>query len=116
MALFPFNYIGPGGSAGAAADPDRTIARTVTRDTAGAEQPGVTIAFRLTEPPDGDTGNSYAGEKKEVTSDADGLLQVSLLKNAWYVGRRGQGEEVAFLTGAADAFTLPNLPSRPDPL
>ncbi len=106
---------GSGGATPSA--PDRTIGTLLVVDGAGAPEAGVVISFRLSEPPtDDDGGVSYSRDEFSATSDADGVIEQEFLKNAVYVGRRGQGPAVSFETGDEDTFTIPNIPSRPHPL
>jgi hypothetical protein len=116
MPNFPYNFTGPGGSGGATPSaPDKTIGTLLALDDEGNALAGVVISFRLSEPPVGD-GNSYSRDEFEVTSDEDGVIEQEFLKNAWYIGRRGQGPEIPIDTGDEDAFDIPNIPTRPEPL
>lgn len=94
-------------------DPAQTTAYVVTRNHAGVATAAQTCWFRLVTPPAG-AGNSYAGLKFSATSDADGLLQVALMRGAKYVGRRGSGPWMLFTTPAATTYALPILLGQPD--
>lgn len=93
--------------------PGQTTGYVVTREPAGVAQANQQCQFRLIRPPPGD-GNSYELSKFTATSDNAGLLQVALLRDSVYEGRRGTGQWVRFVTPDAPTCALPILLGEAD--
>lgn len=89
-----------------AADPDQTTGYLTTRDGHGTAKASVTIGFRLIKGP-GDAGSSYDTAQFTATSNGSGRLEVALLRDATYVGIRGDGREFEFVTGTESTHLLP---------
>ncbi|HEX8911072.1 MAG TPA: hypothetical protein VF796_01850, partial [Humisphaera sp.] len=81
-------------------------AYTTLRDGRGDPVSGATMFFRLKAP--AGTADSYERVDFAATSDADGLVQVPVLKASDYEARRGtRGDWTAFTTGTDDTYELP---------
>ena len=93
--------------------PTQSTGYVVTRDPAGVATAHQTCEFRLVTPPSG-AGHSYKTSKFPATSDADGLLQVALMRGTSYQGRRGTGPWELFTTGNTATYALPILLGEPD--
>lgn len=89
-----------------ASDPAQTTAYLTTRNGQGTAKGNVAVKFRLMSGP-GDAGSSYDGAEFTAQSNTSGLLEVTLLREAIYVGTRGDGAEVQFTTPDASTYQLP---------
>lgn len=94
-------------------EPGQCIAYLTTYDAVGNVQSGVDIEVRLVSPPAGSIAESFSAKPWTVTSDAQGLVQVTLLKNAAYQARRGSGEWHLLKTDNRDSVPMPTVLSHP---
>lgn len=92
----------------AASSPDRTNAYLTTCDAAGAVLGNTTVLLRLVQ--HGGEGHAYT-RARSLTSNAQGLLSVELLKNALYeIVFNGATER--FTTSSSDTFPIPNIVAK----
>lgn len=85
----------------------QTSAWLTTRDGQGIALAGVMVTFELLDPVA--STDSYNQSPFTATSDATGLLQVLLLRNAQYQARVGSGPWITFTTGTSGVFPLPEV-------
>jgi hypothetical protein len=88
---------------------NQVIATLVTRDGSGNPQSGQVVGFRLYDPQQ--SGDEYSRTKFTVTSDATGLVAVTLVAGALYQ-MLPPGASVwsdIFSTPASGTFTLPEV-------
>ncbi|MGE5609173.1 MAG: hypothetical protein ACM359_07955 [Bacillota bacterium] len=94
-------------------EPGQCTAYLTTYDAVGNAQSGVEIEVRLVSPPAGSIAESFSAKPWTVASDAQGLVQVMLLKNAAYQARRGAGEWHLLKTDRRDSIPMPTVLSHP---
>lgn len=91
------------------AGPDQTTGYLTTYDGQGESAEDVEITFRLVKPP-GNEGQAFDGDEFTGTSGEDGLLEVTLLREAKYEAWRGtRGRRVTFKTDDESTYQLPEV-------
>lgn len=91
----------------------QTTGFLTTYDANGDIAAGVTVAFVLAAS-DGTAGRGFDATPITATSDDDGLLTVSLLKNTKYRAGIGSSPQKQFTTGSDDSFAIPEIVGVPD--
>jgi len=89
-------------------EPNQSVGYLTTFDGSGNIAPSVSLKFRLVQD-DGTVGESSTSKEFTATSDADGLLQVPLIRGGTYRISRGIGRRVSVTVPDADSFELPEI-------
>jgi hypothetical protein len=90
-----------------AANPSQTTAYTTTYDEHGNPEAGVDIVFQQLRTPIRASSGSFDSAPFTVTSDDNGLIQVTLLQKTVYQWKRGSGQNGTFTTGGSSTYQLP---------